>query len=852
MAGLGVIADVAGRRKMATRLYDKAAAVAADIGDPELVAYVEWKRGAGSHLSGHDDEVQVWSRALIEHERWMELGDYLTGVSTVCMQFFKRGCTAEAEAWYRRARARLGPDAEAEGAAIGAVAAVIAARRGRPDEAEAKIETLRRFLRANPDNPMQLINLYGARMVALVEQGQLGESFEQLATEFAALGLKPKAMVPEQRIYYVYEALGRLARCRASFSEGERQAAEAAVTHLEKMADTKPLRAFHLVARADLEVLDGRPADAMRTLAGVEVELLPLDAPLIAYEAARVRARALTALDQSVPAAQQAKLAQMIAVEQQWPQRSTWIADEFRIGGHVSTQAGPISISVDPVPAETPGSDPGRYQRRLEALQQVSIASATVLDPDSLVRVVLDETLRILGAERAFLFLLDRDRQELVPDVGRDAGGTDIHELTGYSTTLVNRVWHSGEPLVVTGSEEGVALGSHSVQVHGLRSIMVAPLRFNGQLRGVVYLDSRVAKGVFTGDDVDLMKAVTNHIAVSMETARAAQMEVSMQTARRQRDVAETLRAAMAEQNSSLDPDEVMRRLLVSLARTLGGDTAVLMSRVGHHGLVVAAAHGATAPVGTPLRSVPPDLLAVEGPRAHTVFPGERPPFGGVLGTPRCWWAIPVAQSGQSFGYLLVGATGEGVMTEAQVQIAALIAEQGMTAYENARLFSQVRKMATVDGLTGLFNRNHFFGEAERQLSLARRQVAAIMVDIDHFKRINDTYGHPIGDEVIRTVARRLRETVVEGDVLGRYGGEEFAVVTAQASMPAVELAERLHRAVSGTPVTTDAGLLPVTISVGLAGPGDGDRDLRQLLARADAALYQAKQTGRNRVCVAP
>jgi diguanylate cyclase (GGDEF)-like protein len=219
---------------------------------------------------------------------------------------------------------------------------------------------------------------------------------------------------------------------------------------------------------------------------------------------------------------------------------------------------------------------------------------------------------------------------------------------------------------------------------------------------------------------------------------------------------------------------------------------------------------------------------------------------------PRCWWAVPVAQGGEPFGFLLVGATGEGVMTEGQVQIAAAIAGQGMTAYENARLFSQVRMMATLDGLTGLFNRNHFFGEAERQMSADRRHVAAIMVDIDHFKRINDTYGHPVGDEVIRTVARRLRENVAEGDVLGRYGGEEFAVVTAQSSMPAAELAERLHRAVSGRPVQTEAGALPVTISVGVAGPGDGDRDLRQLLARADAALYQAKQTGRDRVCVAP
>jgi diguanylate cyclase (GGDEF)-like protein len=851
MAGLGVIADVAGRHRLATRLYDRAAAVAADIGDPELVGYVEWKRGAGSHLSGQDDESQVWSRALTEHERWLELGDYLTGVSTVSMQFFKRGCTDEAVSWHRRGRARLGPGAEAEGAAIGAVGAVIAAQRGRPEEAEAEIEALRRFLRANPDNPMQLINLYGAQMVALVEQGRLDEPFERLATEFAALRLKPRSMVPEQRIFYVYEALGRLARCRADggeVREADLAAAETAVAALAKMADTKPLRAFHLVVRADLEALADRPADAMRTLAGVEVELVPLDAPLIAYEAARVRARALAALDQPASAVHQAKLAQMIAVEQQWPQRSRWVTDEFRVSGHASTQPAPVT-------PPTPGGDSGRYQRRLEALQQVSLASATVLDPSALARVALDETLRILGAERAYLFRLDPDRRDLVPHVGRDAQGNDIHELTGYSTTLVDRVRHTGEPLVVTGSEEGVALGSHSVQVHGLRSIMIAPLRFNGQLRGVVYLDSRIAKGVFTGDDVDILKAITNHVAVSLETARAAQLEVAVQAARRQRDVAETLRAAMADQSSSLDPDEVMRRLLASLTRTLGGDTAVLLTRFGHDGLVVAAAHGAAATVGSQLPSVPPDLRDLTGPRARTVFPGDRPPFGGLLGSPRCWWAIQVAQRGEPFGFLLVGATDEGVMTEAQIQIAAAIGAQGMTAYENARLFSQVRTMATIDGLTGLYNRNHFFGEADRRLSLAQRQggpVSAIMMDIDHFKSINDTYGHPIGDEVIRVVAQRLRDTLGDGDVLGRYGGEEFAVVTPQTAMPAADLAGRLHLAVSGHPVQTDAGLLPVTISVGLACLDGANHDLRQLMARADAALYEAKQTGRDRVCVAP
>jgi diguanylate cyclase (GGDEF)-like protein len=125
------------------------------------------------------------------------------------------------------------------------------------------------------------------------------------------------------------------------------------------------------------------------------------------------------------------------------------------------------------------------------------------------------------------------------------------------------------------------------------------------------------------------------------------------------------------------------------------------------------------------------------------------------------------------------------------------------------------------------------------------------MVDIDHFKRINDTYGHPVGDEVIRVVAGRLRDATRDTDILGRYGGEEFALVTAHTGSSAPELAERLRQVVGRAPIPTAAGPLGVTISVGLA-PPHGDLDLRRLLTRADDALYQAKQTGRNRVCIAP
>jgi diguanylate cyclase (GGDEF)-like protein len=872
-AGYGLMADVARRPALAARMYARAEAAAAALGDPVLVGYVAWKRGAGAHLAG-SDEAETWIRALTEHERWLDLGDYLTGVSCVCIQLFKRGRTHEAYAWYARGTARLGPGAQAEGAAIGAAAAVIAAQRGRRDEAMAALDSMSRFLEANPDNRMQLINLLAARVIVLVELGELGEAFERGTGEFAALGIRPRDLVPEQRVYYIYQALGRLAQCRTAGREhwaASLRAAEQAVAMLGQAANNRVLRAFHAAARADLELLAGRPLDALHKAVPAELGLMPLDAPLISYELARVRARALRALGEAGQAQVHARYALLLAIDQQWDLRARSIRAEFGISGvgPLHSTGTPLVTTVTDTPPVSqspsarngggrevranPSNNGAALSRRLAALQQVSLAAATVLDPRELARVALDETVRILGAERAYLFLVDPDLDQLVPHLGRDGDGNDIDELTGYSSTLVERVRQTGEALVVTGSEEGVALGSRSAQVHGLRSIMIAPLLFDGRMRGVVYLDSRVAKGMFTSDDVDILTAVTNHVAVSLETARAAQLAAAVQAARRERDVAETLRAAMAEQSATLDPDEVMRRLLGALCRTLTADAAVLLSSAGDR-LVVTAAHGVAVAVGTDLAPVPPLLADLPGPRVGTVSEGQSPPFGALLGPARCWLALPATERGAPLGVLLVASNRPDAMSEGQVEIAAALAGQGMTAYQNAQLFSQVRRLATIDGLTGLHNRRHFFAEATGQFRVARRYgrpIAAIMIDVDYFKRINDAYGHPVGDEVIRVLAHRLRATLRDGDVLGRYGGEEFALLTPETGPAAEQLAERLRQVVSAEPVPTPVGPLPVTISLGVAYLREADVDLDQLVARADAALYEAKQNGRNRIAVA-
>jgi diguanylate cyclase (GGDEF)-like protein len=142
---------------------------------------------------------------------------------------------------------------------------------------------------------------------------------------------------------------------------------------------------------------------------------------------------------------------------------------------------------------------------------------------------------------------------------------------------------------------------------------------------------------------------------------------------------------------------------------------------------------------------------------------------------------------------------------------------------------------------------------ATLQIESARRfkqPLAALMVDIDRFKHINDTYGHAIGDQVLKAVADRVRKSLRVIDVFGRMGGEEFAIVLPGAPHDAAVkiLAERVRRIIADQPIATDAGEVPVTVSVGVASSRPGCEDLQSLLKVADAALYEAKRTGRNRV----
>lgn len=175
------------------------------------------------------------------------------------------------------------------------------------------------------------------------------------------------------------------------------------------------------------------------------------------------------------------------------------------------------------------------------------------------------------------------------------------------------------------------------------------------------------------------------------------------------------------------------------------------------------------------------------------------------------------------------------------------VASQG---FDTAKL----QRLLRTDHLTGACNRAHFFEVAERELQIGRRTgqpLAAVAMDVDHFKRVNDTYGHGIGDDVLKTIAAACMAALRPGDTFARIGGEEFIVLLPRTDrVQALALAERLRVAVTAIAVPTPAGLISVTASFGCAEAGSSMRSLADMLAEADQALYVAKRAGRNQVSV--
>ena len=318
-------------------------------------------------------------------------------------------------------------------------------------------------------------------------------------------------------------------------------------------------------------------------------------------------------------------------------------------------------------------------------------------------------------------------------------------------------------------------------------------------------------------------------------------------------------RAVIASELNSPQPlERALAAVCAQLRTSSGADTAFILvngSEMTDSFAViegkeldvdVATLLGGEGPIGCAHRHAGPDALLVgaasDSPEARTGL--------------HEFCTAPLRMGRNVLGVLGI-ARVEGDFTGSDASLVSSSAEQVALSLERYRFIAMMQRQASTDDLTGLYNHRFLIDYLGQQLALAERlntPLAILVIDLDHFKRVNDTYGHPVGDAVLSGFAQTLVGSIRRADLAARYGGEEFIVVMSNtAAVDARRVAEKIRAAAEALQVPIDGGRNSVSVSVSVGGAAypEDTTTATELLATADAALYDAKHGGRNRVCMA-
>jgi diguanylate cyclase (GGDEF)-like protein len=486
-------------------------------------------------------------------------------------------------------------------------------------------------------------------------------------------------------------------------------------------------------------------------------------------------------------------------------------------------------------------------------LSEITRAITSELDLSSVLQNVVRLAVELAGAEAGSMSILDADTGNLTSPY---LYNLDLDPELARPYPQVGIVWETIQSRRATILEDytnhpnadpvWVAAGIHA-------AISVPVIAGNTCLGGlgVFVFDPEYR---FNARSLALVELVGRQAGIAVRNARL------FESAQRRAIEAETLRQAASAVNSALEIKEVLDKILEQLKTVLPYDSAsVFLLEDGH--LKLKAAQGfpdleelleRDYPVNNPLNQ------AIDEANAPVVIKDAQiDPRFLQWGNPRRihgWIGLPLKVRDEKIGYLTVDSFKADVYNTMHAELAQAFAIEASIAIENARLFSQVQRLAITDPLTGLYNRRYFFEAARREFERARRYNSAmtiIMLDLDHFKQVNDTYGHLAGDRVLMTVAVLCKVSLREVDVLARFGGEEFILLLPQTGAEGGRvLAERLCDRIAHQIMEAGQQTISVSASLGLAELDAQCQNIRDLVERADRALYLSKKAGRARATV--
>lgn len=501
------------------------------------------------------------------------------------------------------------------------------------------------------------------------------------------------------------------------------------------------------------------------------------------------------------------------------------------------------------------------YSSERRRVDELDALRATIADISAelalprLLEAILRRATLLLEASGGDLGLYNQEKNEIIIAASHNMGDNYAGTRMSIGEGAMGKVADLLQPLIIENYAiwEGKSPQYDSGPWH---AVIAVPLLIGGQLIGVIaVVDSDPARK-FSVSEQRLLTLFGQQAAIAIQNARLFESEQD-----RSRE-AETLRRAGAAVAGTLDQNEAIEKILEQLNRVVPYDSAsVQLLRQGF--LEVVGGRGwpdqdAVVGMRFPVPADNPNTRVIQDRQSVIVNNTSQQHLdfhqSGISNHNGSWLGTPLVIHEQVIGMLAVHKKNPNFYTPVHARLITAFADHVAIAIENARLFTEVQTKAITDSLTGLYNRRGLFELGQRELDRMRRYerpLAAIMLDIDYFKKVNDTYSHAIGDQVLKELAARCQSHLREIDILGRYGGEEFAILLPEADQHNARLvAERMRKHMTDRPVQTDHGPISITISLGVTAATQDTLDLAILLDRADTAMYAAKQSGRNRVAV--
>jgi len=486
--------------------------------------------------------------------------------------------------------------------------------------------------------------------------------------------------------------------------------------------------------------------------------------------------------------------------------------------------------------------------QKIAILYDASQAVLSTFDLDEVLQRILVIACDYFHLKNVAILLLDEPTQELCvrSQIGWDKGCDQVRMAVGQGIT--GTAAKLKRPVYAPDVSKDLR---YVCSATGTRSEVAIPLMVRDEVVGVLDCQSENLNH-FDNHTIDLLTLFSTQASMALQNARLYSLE------RRRAQQLEAINAIAQQTTAVLDVKELLIKVCSLIQQAFQVSHVSVLLRE-EDDLVLRAHHGSLTP-----RTVEGGRLsAATGLWGQALSAGKTvieddvrtvPEYVGLYTESGSRMCIPLVSFGQTLGALLLDNVEPKAFRSGDVQSLESVADICATAIQNANYVERVRQLAYVDGLTGIFNRRFFELRISEEIERARRfqtGMAVIMVDIDHFKRLNDEFGHLLGDEVLRQVSSIFHQQLRKIDVVCRYGGEEFSILLSQTNLQhAVSVAEKLRRMVEtwqfpGVP-------RPVTISAGAATYPDHGTTRDDLVKAADAGLYAAKQAGRNRVFLAP